>query len=213
MHLEHRFAVPVPIEQAWTVLVDIGRVAPCMPGASVDSVTGDRFTGTVKLRIGPLALSYEGAGRLIDVDEDQRTAVIEASGKEARGSGTVKIAVRARLTDRGDTTETALLTDLIITGRPALLGRGLMAEVGDRLVGRFADCLSSELARASGPVSTEPAAVGPGSGPATTERPRAAAEPFDVLEVAGVPLFKRAAGAAAGATLAGVATWLTRRRR
>lgn len=194
MLLEHTFTVPVPAAEAWTVLRDIERIAPCMPGASVDTFADDEFSGTVKVKVGPITVDYKGSARFIDLNELQRTATIQASGKETRGGGTARATVTARLVEQGDETQVVMTTDLAITGRPAQFGRGVMADVGNRLVGQFADCLSRELA------STEAAA-------------QPEAEPIDLVELAGAPLLKRVGPALGGVALAAAGIWLLRRRR
>ncbi|MDQ3974352.1 MAG: SRPBCC family protein, partial [Actinomycetota bacterium] len=172
MQLEHTFTVPVPAAEAWTVLRDIERIAPCMPGASVDTFEDDEFRGTVKVKVGPITVDYKGSARFIELNEPQRTATIQASGEEPRGDGTARATVTARLVEQGDATQVVMTTDLAITGRPAQFGRGVMADVGNRLVGQFADCLSRELA------STEAAA-------------QPEAEPIDLVQLAGAPLLRR----------------------
>jgi uncharacterized protein len=146
MRLDHEFTVPVPAAQAWPVLLDIDRIAPCMPGATVTKIDGDDFEGTVKVKVGPITVTYGGTASFLEKDEAQRIAVIEARGKETRGSGTATARVTAQLFDNGvDSTRVAVTTDLSITGKPAQFGRGVMSDVGNKLIGRFADCLAGEL--------------------------------------------------------------------
>jgi carbon monoxide dehydrogenase subunit G len=165
VQLTHSFRIPVPVDEAWRVLRDIERVAPCMPGATIDSVDGDDFTGGVKVKVGPITMTYKGEASFVDVDEEHHRAAIEAKGRETRGSGTAKATVQAQLRQDGDETEVTLVTDLAVTGKPAQFGRGVMADVGGKLIGQFADCLSSELAgtRADAPAA---AAAGDGGGAA-----------------------------------------------
>jgi len=147
MRLDHEFTVPVPAAQAWPVLLDIDRIAPCMPGATVTKIDGDDFEGTVKVKVGPITVTYGGTASFLEKDEAQRIAVIEARGKEMRGSGTATARVTAQLFDNGaDSTRVAVTTDLSVTGKPAQFGRGVMSDVGNKLLGRFADCLAGELA-------------------------------------------------------------------
>lgn len=145
MNLEHDFTVPVPIDEAWRVLLDVERVAPCMPGATLTSVDGRDFTGTVKVKVGPITVTYSGKASFAAVDDAAHRAVIEASGKETRGAGTVAATVTAQLSDHGASTQVRVVTDLNVTGRPAQFGRGVMAEVGGKLVQQFANCLADEL--------------------------------------------------------------------
>ena len=146
MQLDHEFTVPVPAAQAWPVLLDIDRIAPCMPGATVTKVDGDDFEGTVKVKVGPITVTYGGSASFLEKDESDRRAVIEARGRETRGSGTATARVTAQLFDQGESTRVVVNTDLSVTGKPAQFGRGVMSDVGGKLLGRFADCLAGQLA-------------------------------------------------------------------
>jgi carbon monoxide dehydrogenase subunit G len=145
VQLENSFTVPVPIDEAWRVLLDIERIAPCMPGAALDSVDGDNFTGRVKVKLGPINLTYQGKASFIEKDEAAHKAVIDARGKDQRGNGTAAAVVTARLAAEGAITRVDVLTDLNITGRPAQFGRGVMTDVGNKLLGQFADKLAAQL--------------------------------------------------------------------
>jgi carbon monoxide dehydrogenase subunit G len=145
VQLENSFTVPVPIDEAWRVLLDIERIAPCMPGAALDSVDGDDFTGRVKVKLGPINLTYQGKASFIEKDEAAHKAVIDARGKDQRGNGTAAAVVTAKLAAEGSITRVDVLTDLNITGRPAQFGRGVMTDVGNKLLGQFADKLAAQL--------------------------------------------------------------------
>jgi carbon monoxide dehydrogenase subunit G len=145
VQLENSFTVPVPIDEAWRVLLDIERIAPCMPGAALDTVDGDAFTGRVKVKLGPINLTYQGKASFIEKDEVAHKAVIDARGKDQRGNGTAAAVVTARLAAEGSITRVDVLTDLNITGRPAQFGRGVMTDVGNKLLGQFADKLAAQL--------------------------------------------------------------------
>lgn len=149
MQLEHSFTVPVGIDDAWKVLLDIERVAPCMPGAALETVHGDDFTGTVKVKLGPIALTYKGKASFVEKDELAHRAKIHAQGRDARGNGTASAKVTASLSDEGGQTKVEVLTDLDITGKPAQFGRGVMVDVGNKLIGQFADCLAGKLSGAA----------------------------------------------------------------
>ncbi len=184
MQLTHSFRIPVPVDEAWTVLRDIERVAPCMPGATIDSVTGDDFTGGVKVKVGPISMTYKGEASFVDVDEQHHRASIEARGRETRGSGTARATIKAELREVGSETEVTLVTDLAVTGKPAQFGRGVMADVGGKLVDQFAACLSTQLAGtgAAGaepaPAATSAGVVGNGAAPVTmTDEAGAGAAP------------------------------------
>ena len=151
MQLKHSFTVPTDLEQAWQVLLDIERIAPCMPGAAIETVAGDDFTGTVKVRLGPIGLTYRGKASFVEKDAAAHRAVIDAQGKDARGNGTAKARITATLTAQSSSGTTVdVVTDLNITGKPAQFGRGVMVDVGNKLIGQFADCLAGTL---SGPAA------------------------------------------------------------
>jgi carbon monoxide dehydrogenase subunit G len=157
VHLEHSFSVPVGIDEAWKILLDIERVGPCMPGASIDSVDGDDFTGTVKVKLGPINLTYKGKASFVEKDETTRRAVIDARGRDARGNGTAAAVVTATLADAGGSTTVHVNTELDITGKPAQFGRGVMVDVGNKLIGQFADALAGTLQAGESPSAAEPA--------------------------------------------------------
>jgi carbon monoxide dehydrogenase subunit G len=146
MKLEHSFTVPAPIEEAWATFNDLERVVPCFPGATLSSFDSDEFVGSVKVKLGPVSLQYNGTGTFVERDPATHHAVVEAKGKDRRGNGTATARVTAQLTASGES-ETAVKveTDLTVTGRPAQFGRGLMQEVSDKLLGQFVDCLTKEL--------------------------------------------------------------------
>lgn len=150
MRFEHEFTVPVPVDQAWPVLLDVERIAPCLPGAAVDKVEDDSFTGRMKMKIGPITVTYQGRASFEKVDEDTRSMTLRASGKEARGPGTAGATVVARLHPEGRNTRVTVDTSFNVTGRPAQFGRGVMAEVGGKLIDRFAANLSRLLGEGPG---------------------------------------------------------------
>jgi uncharacterized protein len=142
MELDNAFIVPVPPDQAWDVLLDVQRIAPCMPGATVDEVDGDVVTGRIKVKVGPVSLTYRGTAKFTERDLDARMVVVEASGKETRGAGTASAMVRASLEPSGTGTQVNMHTTMNVTGRPAQFGRGVIVEVGGKLVDQFAQNLA-----------------------------------------------------------------------
>lgn len=234
MQLEYEFTVPVPVSEAWTVLLDLERVVPCLPGATLTSYDGDAFTGTVRVKLGPVNLTYQGKGRFVSRDADAGRVVIEASGREARGAGTAAATATMTMTPTSDAASTvvAVQAELSVTGRPAQFGRGMIADVGGKLVGQFADCLAQRLAEHRAPagdgaerqeaevvaaaeglrgVPTEDAAP---AGPATVADPWSvgeptptAAPPVDLLRVSAGPAVRRIAPYAIGFLVGALVVW------
>ena len=222
MKLENRFTVPVPVEEAWKVLLDVERIAPCMPGATLTKFEGDHFEGTVKVKVGPINLTYGGKASFISKDEATYVAVIDGSGKETRGTGTAKALITCRLISKGDTTEVEVDTDLNVTGKPAQFGRGVLADVSGKLVDQFAACLSEEIqagtpAEAIVSDAAVPTAAGNGTPTAPTmprpaAAPRKEAEAIDLLGTAGAPVLKLIAPYAAGLVVLLILLRMLRRR-
>src|SRR5262249_3054945 len=146
MELEHSFTVPLSEERAWEVLLDVERGAPCMPGATLDSVDGDEIKGPIKVKVGPIAMTYAGTAHFTERDPEAHVITLEASGKETRGAGTASATVRSTLEGQDGQTHVVVHTTLNVTGRPAQFGRGVMAEVGGKLIGVFASNLADMLA-------------------------------------------------------------------
>src|SRR5256886_3091781 len=101
MKLENEFRVEVPVEEAWRVLLDVERIAPCLPGAQLQEVEGDQYRGIVKVKVGPISAQYKGTATLAEVDEDARRIVIDASGRDTRGQGNAKATIVVTMTDDG----------------------------------------------------------------------------------------------------------------
>ncbi|MFJ1763587.1 SRPBCC family protein [Amycolatopsis sp. NPDC088138] len=179
MRLDHEFTVPAPIGEVWQAVVDPERVAPCMPGASLTKVEGDRFSGTVKVKLGPISLLYKGNGEFLEKDDAAHKVTIKASGKDSRGAGTAAATVTLTLTEAEGGTHGTVATDLSITGKPAQFGRGLISEVGGKILDTFAGCLSGKLAPsdASKPAAAAAAAPAAAPAPAPAAKPSAAAVP------------------------------------
>jgi carbon monoxide dehydrogenase subunit G len=212
MQLNSTFKVPVPVDEAWRVLLDYPRLARSMPGATVTQVQGDDVLGQVKVKLGPVSVTYQGKVTFSEKDEARHRIVASAAGREIRGSGTASAQVTAVLTDAGGVTEVNVVTDLNITGRPAQFGRSVVAEVSERLIGQFAENLARELeggqtaaagqslpaAQSASPVQTAPPVqTASGVGPDSS---------LDLLSLVGGPVLKRLAPVLTVlATLAGVA--------
>ena len=209
MDLEHSFTIPVSPEQAWQTLLDVEQVAPCMPGATVDSFDGEVISGKIKVKVGPVQMTYAGTARFTERDEETKTVVLEAAGKETRGSGTAAATVRSSLQDEAGQTRVLVRTSMTVTGRPAQFGRGVMAEVGGRIIGKFATNLAAQLsaepAVASASAGTAAAGTTEISGAAgTTEVSGASATPAGTAEVSGASATPAGtAGVAGSGTAAG----------
>ena len=186
MDLTHRFTVPVGVEQTWAHFNDIASVAECFPGASVTSADEESFQGSVKVKLGPIALVYNGSGTFVEEDEAAHRFVVDAKGKDKRGNGTAGAKVTLSMSEGSEGTDVEVLTDLAITGKPAQFGRGVMQDVSDKLLGQFVACLESRLAggapeapgepppaapELSGAPEAEPADAGPPAAAAPTADP------------------------------------------
>ncbi|MEE3850183.1 SRPBCC family protein [Gordonia sp. LSe1-13] len=238
MQLEHNFTVDAPIDSVWKALIDPERVAGCMPGATLTEVDGDKFTGQIKVKIGPVALVYKGVGTFIEKDEGAHRAVIEGNAKESRGQGTAKATVSMSLKDEGDTTTATVLTDLAITGKPAQFGRGMLSDVGGKIIDQFATCLSKKLAepeQAAGAdaeaavAATEAASAAdatpttavtgaptqPDASPRTgvVAQPQEEAEALDLMAYAGGSVLKRVAPIVGAVVVGAIVFVLVRRLR
>jgi len=236
MEMDHSFTVPVPPERAWDVLLDVEKIAPCMPGATVDEFDGEVVTGRIKVKVGPVSLTYKGTAKFTERDPDARVIVLEASGKETRGAGTASATVRATLEPEpgGEGTTASMHTTMNVTGRPAQFGRGVMVEVGSKLVEQFAQNLRQLIAEdgaaggnaagagaeatgtsQDGPGSTQPSPVVPAAAATATptaQPPEASADSINLVKLVGPSLLKRVIPvvvAAAGLALLG--RWLFRR--
>ena len=162
MELTHTFTVPASLDTTWAAFNDIAGVANCFPGAAVTSVEEDEFKGTVKVKLGPISLTYNGSGSFVEKDESAGRFVVEAKGKDRRGGGTAAATVTATMAAASDaSTDVEVLTDLSITGRPAQFGRGVIQDVSDKLLQQFIACLEQKLGGGTGSPPAERAAGAP----------------------------------------------------
>lgn len=188
MELVHDFTVPVPADQAFDLLVDVGKIGPCLPGAVITSVDGDSFEGGMKLKLGPISMTFRGDGELVERDREARRAVIQARGRDAKGNGGAQATVTASLEDRGNETAVHVVTDLNVTGKAAQFGGGVMKDVSNRMLGQFAANLA-ELIRSGGTSSAASASKTiPVSGPsAASAAPTApTSSPFETADDGGL---------------------------
>jgi carbon monoxide dehydrogenase subunit G len=211
MQLQQEFTIPVELERAWQVLLDVEQVAPCFPGAALSSVDGDTVRGTVKVKLGPILLTYDGVLEFVERDDDLHRVAMDARGTDTKGNGSATAHVTAHLSEAGPTTTTcALVTDLNVTGRPAQFGRGMMLEIGNKILGQFSDNLSESLKAPSVAVTPEGTTTGPVSLPGSStagDLPAPAAgspivenEPLDLLSAARGAALKRLAPVVVAAT-------------
>lgn len=181
MQFTNTFTIPVDTDTAFAVLTDLERVAPCLPGARLDDVTGDTYSGHVKVKVGPIQVAYRGTARLVEADPEAGYVVITAAGAETRGSGTASAEVVATLEGVAAGTRVTVVTDLDVTGKPAQFGRGVMGEVGARIIQTFAVRLSERLQEA------------PGDAAAVQHAPQATGgdDALDLLDAGGRALIRR----------------------
>jgi uncharacterized protein len=226
LELMHDFRVDVPIDQAWEVLTDLERIAPCMPGAQLLEVEGDEYRGIVKVKVGPITAQYRGTARFTELDPSAHKAVVRAEGRDTRGQGTAAATVVATL-DGGDAgTSVHIETDLDISGKVAQFGRGMLAEVSEKLLGQFVQQLESNVLAGptgNGADATGSAAAGDGEDGAATKSAEDTssvraidspeAEPVDIVQAAGGSVAKRAAPIVVGLIALLVVLRLRRRRR
>jgi len=229
MEITDRFRVSTPIDETWKVLLDIERIAPCLPGAQLQEIDGEEFRGVVKVKVGPITAQYKGTARLAEVDEAGRRIVIDASGRDTRGQGNASATILVTMTGDENGTDVLVHTELSITGKVAQFGRGVLGDVSAKLLGQFVACLETDMlggdhnsAAASRPASPEtpateprpaaaaavatapaaPAATAPSQsqGPRRIDGPEV--EPVDLLATAGAPVGRRLVPVVVGAIVA-----------
>ncbi|PVZ13168.1 SRPBCC family protein [Actinomycetospora cinnamomea] len=164
MKLENEFTVPVHIDTVFDALNDPEKVTPCFPGATLDSHEGDDFTGTVKVKLGPISMTYKGKGTFIERDKDNHKVVVDAQGRDSRGNGTASAKATLTMTDDGGKTKVNVLTEMQVTGKPAQFGRGVMSDVGDKILGQFASCLADEFGSSAAGGAAAPTVTGTDTG-------------------------------------------------
>jgi uncharacterized protein len=202
VELTHEFTVPVPVQEAWDHFQDIASVAECFPGAQVTDTEGATFHGSVKVKLGPIALVYNGSGTFTEKDEEAYRFVVDAKGKDKRGNGTAGATVTLTMDgSAGSSTDVKVHTDLAITGKPAQFGRGVMQDVSDKLLNQFVSCLEERMGKGDTPDAPAAAAVPPaaeadeapaapeeeGAAPVTTDSPATPAAPAAAAAAAAAP--------------------------
>lgn len=237
MEIEDTFRVALAVDDTWRVLLDIERIAPCLPGAQLQEIEGDEYRGVVKVKVGPITAAYKGAAHFESRDELTHTAVIVGSGRDTRGQGNASATITMTLVPDGTGTQVKVSTDLAVTGKVAQFGRGVMADVSQKLLAQFvanlerdvlsgpmvdlvaadaADAAAEVVSAAAGDpaLSGTPGTNGSGRGEPTTVRtinqPEAA--PVDLLEMGGGSVLKRLVPLVGIGLGLAVLVWLLRRR-
>jgi len=234
MELINEFDVSVPIDMAWSVLTDVERIAPCLPGAQLQEIEGEEYRGIVKVKVGPITAQYKGRATFLEMDRDAYRLVLDAAGRDTRGAGNASAIITAQLEPSGSGTHVTVTTDLTVTGKVAQFGRGVLADVSAKILTQFVDNLEQTVLIDDGGPSESPmsepetaataAVVATADDPVAPEAAVAAAptvrkidqpepEAIDLLESAGTPVLKRAVPVF-GVAIAALIVWrLLRRRR
>lgn len=208
MELNHNFTVPVPVDDAWKILTDVERIAPCLPGAELHEIEGDIFRGVVKVKVGPIAAQFKGQATFQERDDANHKAVLKGEGRDTGGKGNAAAIITATLTSlSANETQCQVDTDLQITGKVSQFGRGAMKDISDKLLGQFVDNLNALIASQKDAPTTD---VAPTSAPASESGVRKVegpeAKPIDLLDAAGAPILKRALPALV--VVAAIVVWL-----
>jgi carbon monoxide dehydrogenase subunit G len=178
MKIDNEFTVNVPVDEAWQVLTDLERIAPCMPGAQLTGREGDAFLGKVKVKVGPVVSEFAGTASFIEKNDATHHAVIDAKGRDSRGAGNASAIITAQLRADGDQrTVVTVETDLKISGKLAQFGSGMIAEVSSKLLAQFVDSLEKQV------MSTPEAPTAPSTASAVAGSPGLADAPAVVTPV------------------------------
>ncbi|HIE68072.1 MAG TPA: membrane oxidoreductase [Acidimicrobiia bacterium] len=191
MELNNDFEVAAPVDLVWSVLTDVERIAPCLPGAQLLEIEGDEFRGVVKIKVGPITAQYKGAASFVERDDAGYRAVLRAEGRDTRGAGNAAADITAELEATEVGTKVTVTTDLTVTGKVAQFGRGVMADVSKKLMGQFADNLSDLMAASTDEVVADAPVAAAGDAPTIRVVDAPEVEAIDLLGAAGAPILKR----------------------
>jgi uncharacterized protein len=169
MKLSNDITVPAPIDEAWELMLDVERVAPCLPGASIEGSEGDEYKGSMKVKIGPIVSQFKGTLKIDEADEDAHRAVMSAKARDSRGKGSANATITSTLEPADEGTRVTVETDLRVTGPAASFGRGVMEDVSAMLMTQFADCLATKLGREAPAGAAAPEATAETAAPPTGE--------------------------------------------
>ncbi|MDQ1507043.1 MAG: uncharacterized protein QOD57_4770 [Actinomycetota bacterium] len=207
MELSNEFVVPMGVDEAWVLLTDVERIAPCMPGAQLTEIEGDEYRGVVKVKVGPITAQYKGKATFVEKDADAHKAVLRAEGRDTRGQGNANATITATLVSVGEGTRVTVVTDLAITGRAAQFGRGVMADVSTKLLGQFVSCLEKNvLGSASAPAEAPAPAAEEAPAEVGASREGAAASAGGAAPSQSGPVTREPGGASDAALAGGVST-------
>lgn len=234
MDLNHEFTVHRPIDEAWTILTDVERIAPCLPGAELQEIEGDIYRGQVKVKVGPILAKFKGEAHFVERDDANHKAVLQAHGRDTTGKGNAEALITAQLEPVSDAVTTCkVLTHLSITGKVAQFGRGALADVSDKLLAQFShnlndlidqqgetattaaeapEAATSEAAAAGAPPAEAPSEHATPAAPTVRKIEGPAAEPLDLGQVAGGAIAKRLVPVIVGIVIV-LLVWRRRRRR
>ena len=228
MKIENEFLVSAPVPQAWEAMLDLERIAPCLPGASIDEASDEEYQGTMAIKLGPISARYRGTVSVEEADEENHRAVMRANGQETRGQGSASATITSTLYEENGSTRVHVETDMQVAGRVAQFGRGIMQDVAEELMGRFSTCVEQEIvgggageepeqdieadASEREATSTERSASVDGrqEGQKSRASPPSEAEPLDLGGISRGALVKRAAPVLVGLAGLGLSTVLIR---
>lgn len=206
MKINNEFTVGVPVEEAWNIMLDLERIAPCLPGAAIQGSEDDEYQGTMKVKIGPITANYKGTVKIEEADAENHRAVMEATGRDARGQGTASAKITSTLEEQGDSTRVQVETDMKLTGRAAQFGRGIAQDVATKMLGQFAECLEREIAgspQEGAAASATGASEASGNGAAASQEDQGAAPAGGVGGTAGRVISSEDPGVMAGGPVEG----------
>lgn len=206
MDLNHEFTVPVPVADAWGILTDVERIAPCLPGAKLEESNGDTYSGFVKVKVGPIQAQFKGQASFVERNDTAYKAVLKGEGRDTTGKGNASALITAQLTEESPTsTKVTVTTDLNITGKVAQFGRGAMADISNKLLDQFVTNLNGLIAAGNSSVASESGDPSDTSAPAAPAAPQEV-EALDLLSVSSGAILKRALPVVA--VVAAVIIWL-----
>ena len=193
MDLNHEFIVNVPVNDAWLILTDLERIAPCLPGAQLTEIEGETYRGQVKIKVGPIVAQFKGQASFVSRDDAAHRAMLKGEGRDTTGKGTASAIITAQLTSVTPTsTKCTVVTDLTISGKVAQFGRGALADVSDKLLKQFSENLNQLIASAPAATTATAATAVAAASPEIRKIESAEVAPLDLLGTAGAPILKRA---------------------